>query len=250
MKKFLSIDFSLVLLLSLFGGLADGFSSIERDETFCFIQTGNLVRMMINFIGGEVNKGLYALIIFLAYIIFVFIFWFLLNWMNKKKIDYMIITIVITGIFFIPSIIFKFDETHYLDYGNLISGIMLSGVGAMIATSFSKISFNKGHSIVFNAAIMTGNSRSMMMSLAAFVKTKDKEKGFEALCYFLIIISFVVGITSTASISSFASTLVWQFYGSIILIYACLFAIFVIMSLKLFFPSLLKGILAEGVTLK
>lgn len=223
MKKNINLDIVLILTLSFFGGLADGFSSIYRDDTFCFIQTGNLVRTIIAYVQGNVYSATYSLIIFMAFTIFCFVYWFILSWIKKTKIEPKIFSLLIVLILLIPSVIFKFNKNNYLEADNLMSGIFLSFIGSIIAIAFSKININKNNSIVFNSAIMTGNARAMMVSFATFVKTKNKIKGYESLIYLSIILIFVFGIATSAIINVYTPDKTWSFYYDLIVIYLVVF---------------------------
>lgn len=217
-KKQFNLDILVIIILSFFGGLADGFAYIYRDQTFCFIQTGNLVKSIIAYVDGDSISGTYILIIFLAFALGCYIYWFVVDALKKTKINYKIFSMFIVMILLIPSVVFKFNTKNYLAIDNLISGITLSFVGSVIAVAFSRILIGKSSSFVFNSAIMTGNSKAMMVSAATFTKTKNKVKCLEALIYLIIIISFVFGIAISGIISIYVHNS-WDFYINLILLY-------------------------------
>ena len=77
-------------------------------------------------------------------------------------------------------------------------------VGAIMAIAFKNVRFKFDHKIAFNAAMMTGNMRSMMMTLADAIKTKNKEKWFQSFCYLVMIFCFSFGVLVTALCGVFA----------------------------------------------
>lgn len=233
-KKTINLDVFIILFLSFFGGLADGFSYIYRDQTFCFIQTGNIVKIVISYFNGENAIGSYILIIFLAFTIGCFIYWFILHLIKKTKINDKIFSLIVVMVLLIPSVVFKFNTKNYLALDNLISGITLSFVGSVIATAFSRIVIGKSSSFVFNSAIMTGNSKAMMVSAATFVQSKNKVKGLEALIYFVIIITFVIGIVISGIIRiDVTHQSYWDFYTNLILMYVIIVFSLAILIIKL-----------------
>lgn len=231
-RKPFNLDILIILLLSFFGGLADGFSYIYRDETFCFIQTGNLVKAIIAYVDNQSINGTYILIVFLAFALGCYIYWFVLDALKKSKLNYKIFSLIIVMILLIPSIIFKFNSQNYLAADNLISGIPLSFVGSVIAVAFSRILIGKNSSFVFNSAIMTGNSKAMMVSAATYSKTKNKVKGLEALVYLIIIIAFVIGIIVSGIISIYINYDSWDFYINLILLYFILLVTITVLTIQ------------------
>lgn len=169
MKRFFGIDLIFILLMCLFGGVMDGYSFLYRSETFCFIQTGNLIRTIIFYIQGEVDSASYSLIIFLTFVIFVFVYYLFLKLLRKTKLDFRIITIFLISTLILPSYFIKFDENQYLNSENIITGMLLAIAGSMVAVTFKDIHFKNDHSISFNAAMMTGNARSMMVAFGEFI---------------------------------------------------------------------------------
>ena len=202
MKRFLGIDLFFIMIMCLFGGVMDGYSFLCRGDTFCFIQTGNLIRTIIFYIQKNIESASYSLIIFIVFVIFVFLYYLFLKLIRNIRIDFRLITLIFVSLLILPSYFLKFDDNNYLNANNIITGSCLSMAGSMIAVTFKEIHFKKDHSISFNAAMMTGNARSMMIAFAEFFYSKNKIKGGEALCFLCFIIMFSLGIGSSALIET------------------------------------------------
>ncbi len=215
------------MTICLFGGLLDGYSFVFRDETFCLVQTGNLVKCIIFFVNGQIIEAVYAMIIILTFCIFIFIFWFLITFLKKKDINYHFITMPLMGLLLIPSIVWKFNSNDFLSYQNLISGIFIAMIGSLMAISFKNVKFKFDKEISFNAAMMTGNMRSMMETIASFVKTKDKEKGYQSFCYLTMILIFILGVAISAICGKFIEA-DWDRYSLFIILYALIIAMIII----------------------
>ncbi|MBD5423046.1 MAG: DUF1275 domain-containing protein [Mycoplasma sp.] len=208
-KHILTWDFLLTAIGCFFGGLLDGFSFLYRDQSFTTVQTGNLVKIFISFIYNDFLYSAYLIIIFISFCIFVLLFHMLCRWLKYKKINYHYVLMPLIIILLIPSAIWKFNNNDSLDVLNIISGVGLSAIGAIIAVSFRHVQLKFDDKIIINLTFMTGNIRSMMFSLSEFFETKNKEKLYVFFIYLSMLGFFALGAASTA-LFYFKHFAVWQ----------------------------------------
>ncbi len=228
-KYFAAWDFVFVLLICLFGGVLDGYCFLFRGDTFCMVQTGNLVKSIVMFVLGIWDEATYALLMFITFCVFIFVFYLLLKYLKQKNINYHFITMPLIACFLIPSIVWEFDKDNYLNYSNVISGIFFAMIGSIIAVSFKNVKFKTDKKISFNAAMMTGNMRSMMESYADYIRTKDKEKLFQTTCYLIMIFSFAIGVAVTILCYKFVPIYDWKNYSSFLIIYSLIIILIIIL---------------------
>ncbi|KFB07608.1 YoaK family protein [Malacoplasma iowae] len=204
MKKYIgSLDLLLFIFLCFLCGLIDAYCFLYRAQTFTLFQTGNLIKLIIFYVKGNISEASYSLILFVSFILFTFIFYFVSKLFKNLKISFKPIVLLICMILIIPSIVLKFNTINYISYQNIISGLCLSAIGGLIAISFKKVHLNKKRKIQFNAAMMTGNTKNMIMSLVNGIKYKNKNFLFESFCYFLMLTTFSIGILTTALIQNY-----------------------------------------------
>lgn len=225
-KEILTFNFWIMILLSSIGGAIDGFTFVERNGSFCLIQTGNIIKAVYAFVTNDIPTGVYTLIVIISFAISILIYFFIKKLLDKKLIDHRIITLILTMLLLIPSIVFRYDNNIPLKWSNIFSGICLSFIGGMIMISYSNIKFNN-YVFTFNAAIMTGNLKNMMVNTCEYIDKKDKQKGFFALCYLSVIVSFVVLLATVMLLNQFVVA-DWNFYSLFIVIY-CLIVITLIL---------------------
>ncbi len=227
-KHILTWDFLLTAVGCFFGGLLDGYSFLYRNQTFTTVQTGNLVKTFIAFVHGDYFYAVYLLIIFITFCLSILLFYYLCKKLKNKGINYHYILMPLTIIFLIPSMIWTWDDSNGLLYSNVISGIGLSMIGAIMAVAFRSIRFNFDHKILLNLTFMTGNIRTMMFSLSDFFDTKDKDKLHLFYIYVIMIGFFALGASSTA-LFYFNCQGIWRNY-SIIIFSFCLCLLMTLLS--------------------
>lgn len=203
MKKYIGrLDLLLFILLCFLCGLIDAYCFLYRAQTFTLFQTGNLIKLIIFYVKGNIDEASYSLIIFISFIMFSFIFYYVSKFLKKTKFNFKFLILLFCMILMIPSAIFKFNTINYLSWENIFSGICLTALGSLIAVTFKRVHLNKNRKIQFNAAMMTGNTRSMIMSLVNGIKYKNKNFLFESFCYFLMLVSFSMGVLTTSLIEN------------------------------------------------
>lgn len=188
-----------MVIISLLGGMFDSFTFIYNDKTFCLIQTGNIIKSIINLVNGSIEEGLYDLMLFLVFILGVFIFHLLNSKVFKKlRIKENLINSLIIGLLLMSCIFLKFDNSSILNVNNVVNGIMLSLIGANMLTSFKE----ENH-ILYTPTMMTNNTRKMVEHFEDGLFNKNKEKIIYCLVYLLIIIAFSLGIAIVALINKY-----------------------------------------------
>lgn len=188
-----------MIIISLLGGMFDSFTFIYNDKTFCLIQTGNIIKSIINLVNGSIEEGLYDLMLFLVFILGVFIFHLLNSKVFKKlRIKENLINSLIIGLLLMSCIFLKFDNSSIFNVNNVVNGIMLSLIGANMLTSFKE----ENH-ILYTPTMMTNNTRKMVEHFEDGLFNKNKEKIIYCLVYLLIIIAFSLGIAIVALINKY-----------------------------------------------
>ncbi len=188
-----------MIIISLLGGMFDSFTFIYNDKTFCLIQTGNIIKSMINLVNGSIEEGLYDLMLFLVFILGIFIFHLLNSKVFKKlRIKENLINSLIIGLLLMSCIFLKFDNSSIFNVNNVVNGIMLSLIGANMLTSFKE----ENH-ILYTPTMMTNNTRKMVEHFEDGLFDKNKEKIIYCLVYLLIIIAFSLGIAIVALINKY-----------------------------------------------
>lgn len=188
-----------MVIISLLGGMFDSFTFIYNDKTFCLIQTGNIIKSIINLVNGSIEEGLYDLMLFLVFILGVFIFHLLNSKVFKKlRIKENLINSLIIGLLLMSCIFLKFDNSSIFNVNNVVNGIMLSLIGANMLTSFKE----ENH-ILYTPTMMTNNTRKMVEHFEDGLLNKNKEKIIYCLVYLLIIIAFSLGIAIVALINKY-----------------------------------------------
>jgi len=188
-----------MVIISLLGGMFDSFTFIYNDKTFCLIQTGNIIKSIINLVNGSIEEGLYDLMLFLVFILGVFIFHLLNSKVFKKlRIKENLINSLIIGLLLMSCIFLKFDNSSIFNVNNVVNGIMLSLIGANMLTSFKE----ENH-ILYTPTMMTNNTRKMVEHFEDGLFNKNKEKIIYCLVYLLIIIAFSLGIAIVALINKY-----------------------------------------------
>ncbi len=188
-----------MILISLLGGMLDSFTFIYNEKTFCLIQTGNIIKSIINLVDGNIEEGLYDLMLFLVFIIGVFIFHLLNAKVFKKmRIKENLINSLIIGLLLMSCIFLKFDNSGIFNVNNVVNGIMLSLIGANMLTSFKE-----ENNILYTPTMMTNNTRKMVEHFEDGIFNKNKEKLLFCLVYLFIIIAFCLGIAVVALINKY-----------------------------------------------
>lgn len=182
----------LFLLLSFVGGLIEIYS-LKIHGIFAGMQTGNLITMLINFIDGSYNAGLYRLTVILIFIFGLFLNRLMFKLLKGNEKKHYTITLILEGLFLIPLIfipknnnetIINFEPNQY-DY---IANAFIALFGAFQFSAFTKISVYP-----INTTMMTGNMRSFIFTAVDLIFEKGKEKAKMVFFYIASFIVFIIG---------------------------------------------------------
>lgn len=226
-KHILSWDFLYACITCLFGGLLDGFSFVFKDRTLCLIQSGNLVKSIVAFTNNQIHEGLFSLILVLVFCLFIYLFYLLMCFLKSKNINFHFVFMPLIMLLLIPSFVWNFDNNDYLNYRNIISCSFLSMIGAISMILFRSIRFKFDNKIIFNAAVMSGNMRSMSTSFGDFTITKNKELAYQGFFFFVMILMFSFGVAISSLCFVYVKGL-WNLYSLLIIIYLIIFSMIII----------------------
>ena len=178
------------ILLTFVSGLIEIYS-LKIDNMFTFMETGNLINVVVNLLPYSFNfiYPLYSLILF---IIFIFILVIIKNKIVKKKKNYVTYSLLILLILsfiliFIPNNIT--DTSNRLNICKFIRITLNTLFGVILIFTF--ISFK---SINYVPTMMTNNIKMATTNLSLYLVNKNKSNLNTFLYYLIIIISFIVGI--------------------------------------------------------
>lgn len=194
MKKFIELTF--YFLLSLLGGLFDGYSLLFRGGRFCCIQTGNLVYIGIDLANNNFEGLILPSILFVSFIFGLFftkLLEIILIKYNKEKFLHLIL-ILIMSILLIPNYFFEKSNGITLE---IICPILLSINGAILIQAFANFKFN------FAPTMMTNNTKLMVNNLISGIKDKNKIIVKKSLLYLIIILFFILGVFLSVLITDY-----------------------------------------------
>lgn len=188
-----------IMFLALIGGILDTFCFKENFNTFCLIQTGNFIKIFVELIDGNIELGLYSLMIFLVFIIGILLFKVLNTYAFKNSLlDKQFINSLLLGLLLIPLIFLEFQTSSVFNVNNVINSICISLVGSLISVGFSKVG-----DINFASTMITNDTRLMGENLIEGIKEKDKSKLKKTLIYLGILLFFAIGVILTSIIIKF-----------------------------------------------
>jgi len=194
MKKQVSDSFTCGILLALSGGCMDAYSYFFRGHVFANAQTGNMLLLGVNLANKDFTTALKYVWPISAFIIGIVIS----DVINEKKdeikihwrqISVLIELIMLAIVAFIPENL------------NFIANAMISLVCGIQVESFRKIN---GNAIATTMCI--GNLRSGTNNLVKYFCTKNAQSLRNALLYYGIIISFVIGSVIESWLISYYGT--------------------------------------------
>lgn len=192
---------SVMLALTLSGGMQDAYSYFVRGRVFANAQTGNIVLMAEHFFGGDFSSGMRYLFPVLFFAIGVFVaeqirgryqYSGILHW-RQMIVAAEILMLLVVG--FLP----------VSDTVNPLANAMTSFACAMQVQAFRKV-----NGYAYASTMCIGNMRSGMEALSAYTRTRNRELLLRAGQYFLVILTFFLGAGIGGLLSAFANRrLIW-----------------------------------------
>lgn len=171
------------ILLAIVGGFLDAYTFIARGGVFANAQTGNIVLVGIEAFKGNWGQALTQALPISAFIVGVIV----AEAINKDS-----------SIFFIPNskrVVLALEIGILFIVGfipHTISNTFVT-VAISFATSLQFSSFNKLVDSPYATTMCTGNLRSASQAAYAAFAKKDHKAAVKAICYFTIIVSFLLG---------------------------------------------------------
>ncbi len=187
------IYFIIFIILAFIGGMVELYS-IFIDQLFTFMQTGNLISIIIDLykLNLEIIYPLFSLLLFL---IFIFIFTLIKEkYLKEHKHSYIklsLILLIINSLImvFIPRNILINLNDFTLDISRLLSILFNTLFGVILLYSFTYF-----HHILFIPTMMSNNLRQASSLLAKALVNKNKNNELSKFkTYSIIIIFFILG---------------------------------------------------------
>ena len=187
----MSETFRIGAVLALAGGFLDAYTYLVRGKVFANAETGNMVLLGVNLLNGQWEKAMGYVAPILAFAIGVVVAEAIkkrfqerfLHWRQISLLAEMVILLIVA---FLPQSM------------NNTANVAVAFVCAVQVESFRKV-----HGNAFATTMCTGNLRSGTERLWQFLQSGQRESLTQAVRYYGIIFSFIVG----AALGSFASGL-------------------------------------------
>lgn len=187
------------IILSFIGGFYEVYSFFNH-SFFAFMQTGNLINIIIDIVKLDFFKSILNLISIITFLISFSIIEIIKKKIIKndsKMFEYGLISLIILNILII--ITPKEINNDLLPF-KLFEIIFLTTYGSILLSSFKL--FNN---VVFVPTMMTNNTRRMIENAVDYSLSKDKNNLNAFLSYSSIIISFIVGAFTSMILHVYAS---------------------------------------------
>ena len=179
------------ILLTFVSGLIEIYS-LKIDNMFTFMETGNLINVIVNLLPYSFNfiYPLYSLILF---IIFIFILIIIKNKLLKNNKNYVTISLFILLILSFILIFIPSDTSNNIDNNLNICKFIRITLNTLfgVILIFTFISFK---SINYVPTMMTNNIKMATTNLSLYFINKNKSNLNTFLYYLTIILSFIIGI--------------------------------------------------------
>lgn len=214
-KKQMSEATSVMVALTISGGLQDAYSYFVRDKVFANAQTGNIVLMSEHFFSGDVRGGIRYLIPILAFALGVLIAEQLRAKFSNSKLFHwrQLIAAIEILLLFITGLL---PVTKTLDP---LANALTSCSCAMQVQAFRKVN---GYS--YASTMCIGNMRSAMESLSAYLRLGEKRLLRQAGQYFFVILMFILGAGAGGiAAQHIGRQLIWASCALLFLCFALMF---------------------------
>ncbi len=183
-RKDVTESLSVNILLAIVGGYLAAYTYIARGGVFANAQTGNLIKFSMSLAMGNFIEVFFYLIPIFSFIFGIFATNIIQNKFHKYVAIHwkQVVIIIHIVILFIVGFIQDGDK-------NVIANALVSLVCAMQLEAFRLLN---GNSIT--TVICTGNMRSGTSQLYEYIRTKNKKSLYNGLQYYVIILSFCIGV--------------------------------------------------------
>ncbi len=194
LRKHFNLSYLFTFLIIFIGGYLELYS-LKTRGIFCAMQTGNLLNIFVHLIDGNMQIVLLSLLV-----LFVFLIGCFLSQLGKRiyfdhfrKEYFHAVALAIESLLLIP-IFFIPIEKSGITYGNTIN-IYDALVDSFLALygAIHFLCFNEVNHHNYTPTMMTNMMKNVCVNFADSVKDKDKEKALSGLCYFILVLAFVLG---------------------------------------------------------
>lgn len=189
-KQISSQSKRLACFLTFCAGYADAYTFIERGDTLVAGQTGNVVLLAVGLIHEnlvDTEDKILTLVSFMLGVLLLTIYKERLKMDEKPALALIPLAILSAIIGFVP----ENTENH------LIVPPLAFCMG-LVTTAFGEVS-----GIAYNNAFMTGNIKRTMLAFGDYLRTKERPYLREGLIFVSLLLSFVVGVLSSAYLTLF-----------------------------------------------
>ncbi len=187
-KKLIDFESVTAIILSFIGGLLDVYCLFNFD-IYGMLQTGNLIKLVMNLIDGNITMFLATLSIILSFTIGIF---FAILYDQKRKNKSVKGLLIITMVLLLFTIMVPNNsEPRTLSYVKFIATLLFGLEGAFIFHSFARFG-----DYAFSSTMMTANIKRFVSNIYERVVNKDKTKGYGIFTYFFIILFFLLGVAA------------------------------------------------------
>lgn len=167
-------------MFAVIGGFLEAFTFLLHGGVFCNAQTGNLVMMVIDFVGGNFSGGLRYLYSILAYIVGIILSTVIPA--RFKKVNWPLVVtaaeiVVLAALAFIPE-----DASDWFTY------VSVAFVCAVQYNTFTKL-----RGVALATTFCTNNIRQTVMHLVRGVSDKDKSEYKKSATYAFVVLCFACG---------------------------------------------------------
>lgn len=182
-KRQMSDTLIIGIFLAIIGGFLDAYTYLCRGQVFANAQTGNIVLLGIHFMEGHFNRAFYYFLPIIAFVLGILIaekikkYYWHHSRIHWRQIVLVVELIILMIVMLIP--------TGIMD---MACNVMISFVCSLQVQSFRKF---QGY--LYASTMCTGNLRSATEYLFKYNQTKEKEKLYVSLKYYMIIFFFIVG---------------------------------------------------------
>lgn len=183
LKKPNILILSIVFLLSIIGGMFDGYSYLVRGNSFSTMQTGNMIYLTLNILEGKNDTILLYLIPIIFFSISIILVTILKHFFSNKNKLFLIICLFMETIFVISSAFIPKGELNYLSTSLLSCA---SGIQFSMFLNLDKISLT--------TTMCTANLKNASENVGLFISKKETKYLWNALKYFFVILFFLLGI--------------------------------------------------------
>ena len=219
-KKLFHMDSVIAIILSFVGGILDIYCLFNFDF-YATMHTGNIIKMVENFVDGNYIDFLYTVLFILFFIIGLFI----ANALDKRLISFGHRGFLnVSLLFFVIILLIPNDkEPGEMSILKLISACICGFLGALLIHSFTRFGRYS-----YSSTAMTSNMNRAVSNVYERITKKDKSLNYGIGVYAFIFLFFVLGVASGyvfMKLVPFPDTKFWNLYSNNLILIVPIFLI-------------------------